>query len=481
LEKYWPGKYNVLMYQPENLIIGAGPAGLGCAYLLSRRGQPVLVLDKNCSPGGLSRTIDFEGYLFDIGGHRFISKIEEISQLWQEVMGDDLLKVRRMSRILYRQKYFSYPLSFFNAFWNLGPAESFLSVASYFRHKYLSPPDEETVEKWIVRRFGRRLYNIFFRSYSEKVWGTSCQNISADWARQRIRGLSLRVALKNAVMGLKGAGQKTLSEEFFYPRKGPGQFFERLASMVSAQKDSQVLLEENVFSVRHDAQKIVSVSAENIRSREKRELRTARLFSTMPVPELVRVMRPEVPAVVLESAGRLKFRSYMTVNIILGRKEVFPDQWLYIHSPEVRLARVQNFKNWSADMVPDQSRTTLGLEYFCDEGDDLWNLSDVDLTELALEELEKTHIASRRDLIKSFVVRCPRAYPIYHMDYQKDLRVVRDYLAGFDNLLTFGRAGAFRYDNSDRAIFSGLAAAERAFGQRGRDLWDLETSDDYLE
>ena len=465
---------------PGIVIAGAGPAGMACGWELARRGRASLIVDKDSRGGGLCQTIDFDGYLFDIGGHRFLSKFEEIGALWREIMGDDLLRVKRLSRIFYRGRFFKYPLSFFNTFMNLGPVESALCVASYVRDRATRKADDRTFEGWITNRFGRRLYRIFFDVYTQKVWAIPCKDLSADWAKQRIQGLSLRVAIRKAILGTWTSGPKTLTEEFLYPRCGPGEFFDRLRDE-AAGRGVRFAFDTTAAAVEHDGRKIRAVELRRS-SPFGRELVPVDYFvSSMPLPQLVKALRPLPPEPVLAAAGKLKFRGYLVANVILDAKNLFPDQWIYVHSPEVRMGRIQNYKNWSPAMTRDPDKTTLGLEYFCDEGDALWRKSDADIIDFALQELARIGFGSRGNLIGGFVVRRPDAYPVYAHDYQEPLQIVRNYLARFDNLLTIGRAGLFRYCNSDLALRMGLRAADRILGVRSEELWDTGREQGYLE
>ncbi len=465
---------------PGIVIAGAGPAGMACASGLARRGRPAMVVEKDSRCGGLCQTIDFDGCLFDIGGHRFLSRIGEVNALWQEILGDELLRVKRLSRIFYRGRFFKYPLSFFDTFRNLGPVESALCVASYLKDRASRPADDGTFEGWIINRFGRRLFRIFFDVYTQKVWAIPCKDLSADWARQRIQGLSLRVALRQAILGTWASGPKTLTEEFLYPRRGPGEFFDRLRDETSG-RGGRFAFDTAVTAVEHDGRRVRAVELRGDRWPGREMVPVEHFVSTMPLPRLVRSLKPLPPEPVQAAAGALKFRSYLVANVILDEKDLFPDQWIYVHSPEVRMGRIQNYKNWSPDMTADPDRTSLGLEYFCDEGDALWSKSDPELIDFALGELARIGIGSRRKLVAGFVVRRPDAYPLYNRDYQEHLRVVRDYLVRFDNLLTVGRAGLFRYCNSDLALKMGLNAADRILGLPSVDPWDMGRDPDYLE
>jgi len=461
-------------------IVGAGPSGMACAYTLAKAGQSSLVIERENTPGGLCRTLNFHGYLFDIGGHRFLTKSDEINKLWHEVVGDDLLLVNRLSRIYYRKKYFNYPLSLLNTIWNLGPVESALCFASYLRGKYLKPADDSTFEGWIINRFGKRLFDIFFKTYTEKVWAVAPKDISADWATQRIRGLSLKVAVKKALLGGRKEAAKTLTTKFLYPKTGPGEFYQRLKES-AAGRGAQFMFNKAVASIRHQNQKITAVEIQNSQYGMAQALPADYLFSSMPLPVLIMSMEPPPPSEVIKAAQRLRSRSLLVVNIVLDRRRVFPDQWIYVHSPEVRLGRIQNYKNWSSAMVIDQRKTSLGLEYFCNEGDDLWEMNDVDLIDYAVNELERIGIASRRYLINGFVVRCPNVYPVYSLDYRDNVAIIRNYLGQFSNLQTIGRMGLFRYDNSDHALLTGIYAARNLLGKGHYDVWEVNTDETYLE
>jgi protoporphyrinogen oxidase len=459
------------MPRDKIVILGAGPAGMSCAYTLAKANHHPLILEKEKEPGGLCRTIDFNGYLFDIGGHRFLSDSEEINRLWAEIMGHDMLRVKRLSRIYYDGKYFNYPLSFLNTFWNIGITKSFICISSYLRCKIFQPGDNNTFEGWITNNFGRKLYDLFFKTYTEKIWAMACRDISADWAIQRIKGLSLGVAIRKTLFGIKGtSGPKTLKDEFFYPKRGPGEFYKRLERLISAQSGN-FLYDTTITNIKHNRQKISSIEIKNCRGGETENIPVDYLFSSIPLPIFIRLLNPPPPQDIMAAADKLRFRSFLVVNIILNKELVFPDQWIYVHSPEVRLGRIQNYKNWNPAMVADPNKTSLGLEYFCTEEDSLWNMKDMDLIHFAVNELEKIHITSRRHLISGFVVRYPNAYPSYCFDYKKNVAAIRAYLEGFSNFQAIGRAGLFRYDNSDRALLTGIYASRNFLGDGPYDIW----------
>jgi len=462
------------------VVIGAGPAGMGCAHTLAAAGKRCLVLDKNDTPGGICRTLNYNGYLFDIGGHRFLTKSKEIRSLWQEVMKDDFMKVKRMSRIYYNKRFFNYPLTFSDIIRKLGIVESLLCFASYLWRKAFPCSGRDSFEQWIINNFGDRLYKAFFETYTEKVWAVPCRDISADWAQQRIRGLSLRVAIKNVLFKNKKGAPKTLTEEFYYPRTGPGEFYGRLKSHICA-KGSDVVFDKRVCKVRHNGSRVSAVSVVNELDGSREDIDVGYLFSSMPLPQLIRSLDPLPPAEVLDAANGLKFRDFMTVNVIMDIERIFSDQWLYIQDPGVRMGRIQNYKNWSPAMVLDPKKSSLGLEYFCNKEGPLYSMNNVDLVDFALSELEKLGIAKREDYISGFVVRQEDAYPFYSIDYEKHVSVLREYLAGFKNLQTMGRSGLFRYDNSDHALLTGIYAARNLLGQGTHNLWTLYRNEEYLE
>jgi len=366
----------------STVIIGGGPAGLTAGYELVKKNQDVLVLESSDKVGGISRTESYKDYLFDIGGHRFFTKVTRVQNLWQEVLGDEFIKVPRLSRIYYKKKFFSYPLSPFNAVQNLGIFYSSIVLYSYFKRKLFPLPHEENFEQWVTNRFGGRLYRTFFKTYTEKVWGIPCTQISADWAAQRIQGLSLRKAVLDAVFGMGNA--KTLIKEFDYPILGPGLMWQRFREKIE-DKGSQVILNTEVVKIEREDNRITAIIAKN---REKTfKIYGKNIINTMPIAALMRRLDPLPPDYVLDAASRLKYRDFLIVPLIIDQEYLFPDNWIYIHSPKIKVGRIQNFKNWSPKMVPDAQKTCLGMEYFCSEGDGLWEMNDSDLINLAKEEI----------------------------------------------------------------------------------------------
>ncbi|MGF1542579.1 MAG: NAD(P)/FAD-dependent oxidoreductase [Pleurocapsa sp.] len=464
------------MEQYQTVIIGGGPAGLTAAYELRKHDKKSIVLEKADRVGGISRTETYNGYRFDIGGHRFFTKVGEVEQLWQEVLGDEFIKVPRLSRIYYRNKFFSYPLEPYNALSNLGLINSVLIMWSYFKAKIRPDPIEENFEQWVSNRFGRRLYATFFKTYTEKVWGIPCTEIRADWAAQRIKGLSLKKAIINALFGSNDT--KTLIKEFNYPRLGPGQMWERFQEILD-RNDSPVHLNTEVIELERDGDRIKSVTIQQQGKISK--LQGENFVSSMPVSLLVKKLNPAPPEEVLQAASNLKYRDFLIVTLVVDQAELFPDNWIYIHSPEFKVGRIQNFKNWSAAMVPDSSKTSLGMEYFCNQGDDLWQMSDAELVKLASSEIKALGLLDPEVTIEDgTVIRQYKAYPVYDDEYRRNVDIIKKYIQKFENLQTVGRNGMHRYNNSDHSMLTGLLAAKNILGEN-HNLWDVNVERSYHE
>ena len=457
------------------VIIGAGPAGLTAAYALCRKGLQPLVLEKTNQVGGLARTEVSGDFRFDIGGHRFFTKIEEINSLWSEVLGSELLRVKRLSRIFLNGRFLEYPLSIPNVLRNLGVLESLLILASYGKARLFPIREEENFEQWVTNRFGERLYRTFFKTYTEKVWGIPCSEIRADWAAQRIKGLSLFQAVKNALFS--SSGPKTLIRDFRYPRLGPGQMWEKIQDGVN-EAGGRVEKGSAVHTLDHSGNRVRRLGF-LCRGRE-RSLDIDQVLSTMPLPQLVRSLCPSAPQEILQAAAQLRYRDFIIVVLIMNQRTLFPDNWIYVHSSDVRVGRIQNFQNWSAALVGNPDKTSLGMEYFCTSGDELWDLDDDALTELAKKEIGSLGLA-QADLVEdAFVIRQKQAYPVYDADYRTHLDVIRRYLSRFSNLQTLGRNGLHRYNNQDHSMLCALYAVENLFGA-SHGLWAVNTERSYHE
>jgi protoporphyrinogen oxidase len=461
-------------------IVGAGPAGLTAGYELARNGLQIVVLEQDPQyVGGLARTVQYKGFRFDIGGHRFFSRNQEIESLWTEWMGERMRVRARLSRIHYQGRFFKYPLEPFNAFRQLGPVETISCLLSYMAASRPAAEPVRSFEDWVVRAFGRRLYETFFRSYTEKVWGVPCAEISADWAAQRIRGLSLGSLMLGLVPGkTRRPVAKTLTDHFRYPPHGPGEVWEMVAGIIK-RKGGEVRMGERVIAIECKAGRATSITTESVNGR--RTYVADNFISTMPLSQLVSALDPAPPAHIVASASCLRYRAFITVALILDQAEVFPDNWIYIHDPNVKVARIQNFKNWSAEMVPDQRLTMLGLEYFCSDQDALWSSSDESLISLAKEEVEKLGLAESSKMIDGTVVRQGKAYPMYDHDYRANVGRIRASLkTAAANLQVVGRNGMHKYNNQDHAMLTGLMAARNIMGGCF-DPWRVNSDAEYLE
>ena len=469
----------------RTVVIGAGPAGLTAAAELIENGTPVVVLDKDPHyVGGIARTVEYEGYRFDIGGHRFFSKSDEITQWWKKRLGDQFISVRRMSRIFYRGVYFDYPLKAGNALFGLGVWTSFLCGLSYLQSRLFPIQPEKSFQDWVSNRFGKKLFNIFFKTYTEKVWGMPCSEISADWAAQRIKGLSLLSAVVNALFPKKkghsgGDVIKTLIDTFEYPRLGPGMMWEKTRDDIRA-LGGQVLLGEEVTTIHREGSRVTAVTARNAQGEETR-WEGAHFIVTMPLRESVLAFDPPLAAAAVAAAKRLTYRDFLTVALVLNRKELFPDNWIYVHDPGVKLGRIQNFNNWSMDLLGDQETTCLGLEYFCFEGDALWESSEEELIALGRRELVQLGLARTEDFIKGCVVRMEKSYPVYGPGYNEDVRIIREELSKLENIQPVGRNGMHKYNNQDHSMMTALLAARNIRQPGSYDIWKVNTDAQYHE
>jgi len=465
------------------IIIGGGPAGLTAAYELCRRGIKSTVLEKDTLVGGISKTVDYKGYYFDIGGHRFFTKIKTIDDLWREVLNEDLLKRKRLSRIYYHKKFFHYPLRPINIITGLGLWNSILILSSYINAHFFPNKSEKSFEQWVSNRFGKRLYEIFFKSYTEKIWGMPCNEISSDWAAQRIKGLSFISAVKNAlnyeISFNKKTAIRTLIDSFDYPKKGPGMMWEAFSDIVQ-KRGSTVILGAEVEKIFWNKDKVDSVGVKV--SGQQEVIKGTHVISSMPVRELIESFEPGVPEDVLRAARSLNYRDFLTVSLIVNRRDLFKDNWIYIHDPDVKVGRIQNFKNWSPYMVPNQEKTCLGLEYFCFEGDELWTMTDQELIELGKKESEILGLVNASEVEEGIVVRMPKAYPVYDAMYQEALGDIRYFLDKIHNLQLVGRNGMHKYNNQDHSIIMGILAAENILENKDHDLWQINTDyDTYQE
>ena len=478
------------------VIVGAGPAGLTGAYELSKQHAPVVVLESDPQyVGGISRTVNYKGFRFDIGGHRFFSKSREVEDFWTEIAGGDMLDRPRSSRIYYRGQFYTYPLKPFEALSKLGIVESVRCVLSFVAARLHPTRNPKTFEDWVSNQFGKRLFRIFFKTYTEKVWGMSCHEISADWAAQRIKGLSLGSAIKHALFAKrkpKSQSQsqsndrkqvvKTLIDTFRYPRQGPGMMWEACTEKVH-KLGGAVKLDRRVVGCRFDSASSLWIVTSRNANGDLEEYRAEHLVSSMPIRELVAQIEPQLPEAVLQAARSLRYRDFLTVGLIVHERGRFADNRIYIHDPSVQVGRVQNYKSWSPEMVPDAGYCSYGLEYFCFEGDGLWTTSDRELIELAKREIQEVNLAASADVVDGCVIRQPKAYPVYDETYQEHVNTIRKALdENCPTLHLVGRNGMHKYNNQDHAMMTAMLTAKNILaGERKYDVWAVNQDAEYHE
>ena len=460
------------------VVIGAGPAGLTAAHLLSRKDVRAVVLEADDIVGGIARTVEYKGFRFDIGGHRFFTRIEPVERLWEEILGEDFLTVPRLSRIYYNGRFFDYPLKPLNALRGLGPWRAIRIVLSYVHARLDPSPVEENFEQWVTNRFGVQLYEVFFKTYTEKVWGTPCHEISAEWAAQRIQGMSLAKAiLASAPLNRRSTKIKSLIREFRYPRLGPGQMWERCRTLVE-QAGHDVRLRHRVRALELDGQRVVAVRVQTPSGDQR--LECDHCISTMPLRTLMRTFDPAAPPAARRAGDGLKYRDFLVVVLIVNRAHLFADNWLYIHTPGVKVGRIQNFNNWSAAMVPRPGVTSIGMEYFCFEGDGLWQRDDQKLIALATQELSHLGLANADDVVDGTVTRMPKAYPVYDLGYRTRLAQLRQFIDPIANLHTVGRNGMHKYNNQDHSMLTAMMTVWNMEGA-AHDVWSVNSDFDYHE
>jgi len=461
---------------PERPVValGGGPAGLTAGYLLSKQGKPVIVLESTDQVGGIARTEVRDGYRFDLGGHRFFTKVKEVDALWHEIMKEEFLKRPRQSRIYWRRKFLEYPLQGMDVIRKLGPIELTRCLLSYLWAAVKPKGREDTFEEWVSNRFGRRLYGHFFKSYSEKVWGVPATEIRAEWAAQRIKGLSFFSAAKSAFFGNRGNKIKSLISEFNYPRYGPGQMWEQMTEDIRAH-GGEVRLNAPVTRLRIEGDRVVEIVAGG------ETITPSHVISSLPLRTTVGIAEPEAPGEVRDAARGLRYRDFLTVALVIEGEDLFPDNWIYIHDPSVRVGRIQNFRSWSPWMVPNDTDASIGMEYFCFEGDDLWNLPDDDLVALATREIQQLGLARAETVRFGFAVRVHKAYPMYDAEYAERVATIRSWLEGVANLQQVGRNGLHRYNNSDHSMLTAMRAVDNILLGTDHDLWEVNAESVYHE
>jgi protoporphyrinogen oxidase len=457
-------------------VIGAGPAGLTAAYCLSKTQPGVEVYEAADTVGGLARSLRLWNQTVDTGPHRFFSRDKRVNELWLEVVGRDYSMVNRLTRILYGRKFYSYPLRPFETLANLGLVEAARCLASYAGERFQPTPPDGTFESWVRGRFGRRLFEIFFKTYSEKLWGIRCDELDADFAAQRIKQFSLGAAIKGAFAARHRAAHRTMVEQFAYPNEGTGMVYTRMAQAV-ASRGGRVHLRTPVEAVLTEKNRITGLRLPDGTVKEYDHV-----ISTMPLTLLVQRL-PETPPEVLAASKGLTFRNTILVYLEVAQSDLCRDNWIYIHSPDLRAGRVTNFRNWSPQLYGDSPNTILALEYWCHDGEELWLKKDAELIALATREIIATALVKDAGLVKNgLVYRIPRCYPVYRCGYKKLLQPIQEYLSRVDGLQVIGRYGAFKYNNQDHSILMGLLAAENILKNAKNDLWAVNSDyDNYQE
>lgn len=462
-------------FERDTLVLGAGPAGLTAGYQLVKAGRPVTVFEAQDQVGGIAMTVERDGYRFDLGGHRFFTKNKEVDDLWHEVMGEEFLKRPRQSRIYWNGKFLEYPLDGMDVIKKLGPIELVRAGLSYLRAAIFSRKgNEQSLEEWVSNRFGKRLYQLFFKSYTEKVWGVPCTELRAEWAAQRIKDLSFVSAAKAAFFGDKDQKIKSLIKEFNYPRFGPGQMWEEMTDRIR-ERGGEVLMETPVERLVIDGDRVTAVIAGG------RKYPAGNVISSLPLRNIVGMAGEAAPREVVEAAQGLRYRDFLTVALVVDGEDLFPDNWIYIHEPGVKVGRIQNFRSWSPWMVPDETKASIGMEYFCFEGDELWDASDEELVALATREIEQLGLTTADKVEKGYVVRVPKAYPMYDADYSERVATIRSWLDGIKNLQQVGRNGLHRYNNSDHSMLSAMRAVDNIVLGANHDIWAVNVESVYLE
>ncbi|MBI3136179.1 MAG: FAD-dependent oxidoreductase [Bacteroidetes bacterium] len=453
-------------------VIGAGPAGITAAYELAKAGYTVDVYEASDAVGGLSKTIDLWNQKVDLGPHRFFSNDSKVNNVWLEVVGKDYKMVDRLTRIYYKKKFYYYPLKPFDALFKLGVGAAFVCVMSYFKQRIAPTKQDGSFETWVIGRFGYKLYSIFFKTYSEKLWGISCKELDEDFAAQRIKKLSLFEAVKNAIFKSKKNKHKTLVDQFAYPLGGTGMVYERMKNFVE-KNGGRVLLSTPVQKVISENNTAVALELKN-----GEVVAYDHLISSMPITHLVKNLA-NVPAEVIEANSKLKFRNTILVYLKIEGEKVFPDNWLYVHANDLEMGRVTNFSNWVPEINNGEKSTIVALEYWSYDEDKIWSKPDAELIALAKSEMQKTGLVNGLTISDGFVYRIPKCYPVYQRGYKEPLQVVENYLTGIQRLSVIGRYGAFKYNNQDHSILMGVLAAENIIKNTRHNLWEINT--DYEE
>jgi protoporphyrinogen oxidase len=462
-------------------ILGAGPAGIGTAWELAQNGESdVVIIDRNGQIGGLARTEDFDGNLFDVGPHRFFTANAEVDSLWHTVLGNDFQPVSRLTRILYKNKLFKYPVSAIDALPKMGMIEAVHALSSYLYARVAKNADEsETFEQWVSAKFGDKLYKTFFKTYTEKVWGIPCAEIGAEWAAQRIKGLDLKAVIKNS-LGLGSGGAKTLVDQFNYPVRGAGMMYERMGERV-VEKGQTIMLNTEVRSVERDGDRVTAIIAHHPDEGHLR-FESEHYVTSMPITHFVAATTPAFDADVLEAAEALYYRDHITVNLVIDGNSLFPDQWVYVHATDVEMARLANYNNFSSSMAAKKDTTVVSVEYFVFHDDDLWKKTDDELVRFGTEELERTGLVPVGSTQKGWIIRETESYPTYYLGFQEPYDKIKGAMDSLSNCTPVGRGGMYKYNNMDHSLYTGLLAGRNLVaGDRKYDLWQVNIDAEYHE
>lgn len=466
----------------ECCIIGAGPAGLSAALELVKHGKKnIIIVDKNHLVGGLARTEERDGVRFDVGPHRFFTHNKEVNNLWKELLGKDFIPVSRLTRIYYKGKYFLYPIKATDAFFKMGLLEAAHAFFSFMATKFNKQKEAHTFEEWITQKFGKKLYNTFFKTYTEKVWGIPCNEIGAEWASQRIKGLDIIEVIKKAFSFGDKNGPKSLVEQFDYPIYGAGQMYEKMAEIVK-KAGGEIYLTTKVNRFNRNGSHIESIEVED-QSGKVFHVKADHYFNSAPLTHFYKLLKPTLGNDVDVAVNALYYREHITVDLLVKGDNLFPDQWIYVHSPDVKMARLANYNNFSKAMVGQAGKSAISVEYFTFQHEDLWKMKDDDLIKLAIKELEFTGLIPKESFEKGWVVRETESYPTYYMGYKGHYELLQKEANAFDNLSPIGRGGLYKYNNQDHSIYSGLLAARNylKLNKTPYDIWSVNIDSEYIE
>lgn len=462
-------------------IIGGGPSGLGCASELSKQkkiDQKVIILDKNNTVGGLSRSIVYKKHIFDLGPHRFFTKNKIVLKLWKNILGNELMSVKRRTRILYNGTLFTYPIELGEILRKISIGDKIQIITSFIHSKFSLFSDKpKSFEEWCIKNFGKKLYLMFFKNYTEKVWGIPCNKLHVKWAEQRIKNLSLTSIIINAIFRGRIPLARSLINTFYYPKGGAGSFYKRAVKKYKL--ESSLRLNSTVSGILHDNNKIRSL--EYITNNDKRLVKINYLFSSMPITHFILSLKPRPPQYVIDAANKMYYRDHITINLIVKNHRPFPDQWIYIHSSSVKMARITNYSNFNDDLKSKKT-IAISVEYFTFKKDVLWKKNDNQLLELAKNEVDKTGLVESADIVDGFVVRETESYPTYYLNYNKSFKILKHYVSSFTNVQLIGRGGMYKYNNMDHALYSGILAAKNyVAGYSKYDVWNINEDGPYLE